>query len=333
AYVFSGPRGVGKTTAARVFSKALNCENLKEGEPCNACGPCLAAQEGRLVDFIEMDAATHTGVDAVRESIVEHVRFAPMMGKRKIYVLDEAHMLSTSSWNALLKTLEEPPPYAFFIFATTEWHKVPATIVSRCQRFDFKRIADEPLAMRIKKLAADEGWKIDDEVVHLIVSRSEGCVRDAETLLGQIGSLGETSVTMDVAGLVIPPSRIPLAAHLMELWAARDHDAALTEAQRLVEDGIPVLPLFDDLIFVIKKLLSVSGNAKRADEWKQGTEDDRAIAKLVQAFDPGELNDLALLLFERRRDIKSGVDPLFALQLAGTVVACGLLKHSTEQTG
>ena len=327
AYLFSGPRGVGKTTAARVFAKALNCELPKEGEPCNQCRFCTAANEGRLLDIIELDAATHTGVDTVREAIIEHVRFAPMLGKRKVYILDEAHMLSMSSWNALLKTLEEPPAYAFFILATTEWHKVPATIISRCQRFEFKRIADKEMGERLEQLAKAEGWQLEEEVKRLIVSRSEGCVRDAETLLSQIGSLGETNITKTTADLVIPPSHLPLAVGLMTHWANHQAVEALKEAQRLFEEGIPFLPLFDDLLLITRRLLGAAGQPEVVARWQQGDEDARSIATLAERFTPGELHDLALLLLERRKDVKAGVDPLFALQLVGTMVSHGFLVH------
>ncbi len=321
AYVFSGPRGVGKTTSARIFAQALNCQAPKEGEPCGACPPCLAFAEGKLLDVIELDAATHTGVDTIREVIVEHVRFAPTFGKAKVYILDEAHMLSTSSWNALLKTLEEPPAYAYFILATTEWHKIPATIISRCQRFEFKRISDEILAERIRSLAEQEQWKVDSEVVRLIVSRADGCVRDAETLLGQLGSLGESHIDAGVAGLVIPPTHIPLAAGLMAHWAARDLGASLQEARRLMEEGIAVLPLFEDVLFITRQLLLAGALPDRARGWKEGTAEERAMWPLVGKFSASELHDMALMLMERRKDVKSGIDPLFALELASTVVA------------
>lgn len=322
AYVFSGPRGVGKTTSARIFAQALNCQAPKEGEPCGACPPCLAFAEGKLLDVIELDAATHTGVDTIREAIIEHVRFTPTFGKAKVYILDEAHMLSTSSWNALLKTLEEPPSYAYFILATTEWHKIPATIISRCQRFEFKRISDEVLAERVRSLAEQEQWKVDPEVVRLIVSRADGCVRDAETLLGQLGSLGESHIDAAVAGLVIPPTHVPLAAGLMAHWAARDLGASLQEARRLMEEGIAILPLFEDLLLITRQLLLAGALPDRARGWADGTSEERAMWPLVGKFSASELHDVALMLMERRKDVKSGIDPLFALELASASVVC-----------
>ncbi|MBP7134701.1 DNA polymerase III subunit gamma/tau, partial [Patescibacteria group bacterium] len=321
AYLFSGPRGVGKTTSARIFAKALNCLVPEEGEPCTTCALCVAFQENRLVDVIELDAATHTGVDTVRESIIEHARFAPMMGKRKVYILDEAHMLSTASWNALLKTLEEPPAHAFFLLATTEVHKVPATIVSRCQRFEFRRIADAPLAARLSHIATEQKWQVDEDVIRLLVARAEGCARDAETLLGQLGALGETHLTLALASLIIPPSRIPLAAELMGAWSKRDHVTALQTGQRFFDQGVPLVPLMDDLLLVVKRLLFAIADPNTAETWKQGTEEDRCLLPLLSTFSPLELNEMALILMERRRDMKGGVDPLFALQLASTVIA------------
>lgn len=328
AYLFSGPRGVGKTTAARIFAKALNCENPKEGEPCQSCVPCLAAEAGTCVDLMEMDAATHTQVDNIREAIIEHVRFAPMMARRKVYILDEAHMLSAASWNALLKTLEEPPAYAFFLFATTEAHKVPATIISRCQRFTFRRIESAALGARIEDVAKREGWIVTPDVVRLIVSRSDGCVRDAETLLGQLGALGVQTLDAETAGLVIPQSRLPFAAALLGFWADRNHVAGLQTAKKWSDDGVPIAPLFDDVLDIVRRLLAATSNPDLFETWNRGSDDDRAVAPLVGRFEPGELHDIALMVMERRRDVKVGVDPLFALELASTAAACGLLKHS-----
>ncbi len=330
AYVFSGPRGVGKTTSARIFAQALNCRVPSEGEPCGACPPCEAFAAGRLMDVIELDAATHTGVDTIREAIVEHVRFAPTFGKAKVYILDEAHMLSSSSWNALLKTLEEPPAYAYFILATTEWHKIPATIISRCQRFEFKRISDEMLALRVRELAEREGWTVDEDVVRLIVSRADGCVRDAETLLGQLGSLGEMKIDASLASLVIPPTHVPLAAGLMQKWAERDLAGALIEARRLTDDGVAILSLFDDLLLIARQLLQATALPEKTQSWANGTAEERAMLPLVTAFSALQLHDVALTLMERRKDVKGGVDPLFALELASTLVVCSILGSETD---
>ncbi len=326
AFLFSGPRGVGKTTTARILSQALVCQSLKEGESCGTCDACKAFQAGELVDVIELDAATHTGVELVREAIIEHARFVPMMGKRKVYILDEAHMLSTSSWNALLKTLEEPPAHAFFIFATTESHKVPATIVSRCQRFDFRRIPDQELAERIRAIAVKEDWKIDEEVIRLIVSRSEGCLRDAETLLGQLSALGESQLTLELAHLIVPPSRLPVAAELFTRWTDKDLAAALTYARELFDTGVPIGPLFDDLLLAIRLLLVAGALPAQAKDWE--TNEYRVFLPLIGRWTSSELHDLALCVIERRRDIRFGIDPLFLLELTSTVACHRLFGRS-----
>lgn len=327
AYVFSGPRGVGKTTAARIFAKALNCLQPLDGEPCNICALCVETDEGRMLDCIEMDAASHTGIDNVRESIVEHVRFAPSRGKRKVYILDEVHMLSTPSWNALLKTIEEPPAYAVFIFATTELHKVPATVISRCQRFDFRRLSVQDLAERISFLAAQEQVKVADAVVRTIAAHADGSVRDAETLLGQLLSLGEREITSEIAALVMPISRLPLAAKLLTVCADRDHGRALAVIARFEEEGIPLLPIFDDLLQSIRQLLLCSADTAQTRRLKEGDEGEKQLAEIVGRYTPAELGEMALLCMERRRDAKQGMDPRFALELAATAIAIGVLPH------
>jgi DNA polymerase-3 subunit gamma/tau len=328
AYLFSGPRGVGKTTSARVLAKALNCENPKDGEPCSECASCRSISEGSSIDIIEIDAASHNGVDNVREAILEHVRFTPVKNRYKIYILDEAHMLTGPAWNAMLKTLEEPPEYALFIFATTELHKIPLTILSRCQRYDFKRINPEVMAIRINDLAKLEKVKIEPTVVSSIVRHAEGCVRDAETLLGQMLALGEKDITADVAGFVIPLSRVPRAVDLLSACSSRSLHAALAEVIKLEEDGVPLLPFFDDCLECVRHLLLAAEDPSYAKKIADGYEGSSEISRLVGAFSAGELSDIALLFMERRRDAKQGIDARFALELAVTPIALALLPNA-----
>ncbi len=318
AFLFSGPRGVGKTTCARILAKALGCAQPQAGEPCGTCASCAAFHEGKVFDVIEIDAATHTGVDLIREAIIEHVRFAPA-GKRKVYILDEAHMLSTASWNALLKTLEEPPAYAFFIFATTEWHKVPPTIISRCQRFEFRRIREPDMVARLQGLAQAEGWRIEEAVFPLIASRAEGCLRDAETLLGQIGSLAdEGRVSLATAGLVIPFSAYGQALSWLEYVRDQKTAEAATAFQAWYDAGISFPTLLDDVLHLLKRLLLGLANPSEVAHWSAGSEEERRLAALLAAWKAQQLQAIALLLLDRRRDLRAGMDPVFVLLLAFT---------------
>ncbi len=330
AYFFAGPRGVGKTTTARIFAKALNCLNGTDGEPCNACEACVEMNAGRALDVIEMDAASNTGVDNVREAIVEHVRFTPSSRKYKVYILDEAHMLSTSAWNALLKTIEEPPAYAIFILVTTEVHKVPATILSRCQRFDFKRISESDLTARLHTLIQHEEIQVAPEVVSLIVSKSDGCARDAESILGQLISLGEKNITGDIASIVLPLSRLPLAANILAACSRRELGPALQLVREFEEQGIALLPLFDDVIYAIRRLLLAAESSDEQQKLARGDEGERALAALVHVFQSAELSEMALLCMERRKDAKQGADVRFCLELSVTAISLSLLPHASS---
>ncbi|MCS7297847.1 MAG: DNA polymerase III subunit gamma/tau [Bacteroidia bacterium] len=188
AYLFFGPRGVGKTTCARILAKAVNCEHLTPtGDPCEQCHSCRRFAEGRALNLIELDAASHNSVEDIR-LITEQVQLTPPEGRYKVYIIDEAHMLTVSAFNAFLKTLEEPPPHAIFILATTEKHKIPATILSRCQRFDFRRISTQEIVKRLMHIAQTEGIEAEPDALFLIAARAEGGLRDALSLFDQLSS-------------------------------------------------------------------------------------------------------------------------------------------------
>ncbi|GAB4329251.1 MAG: hypothetical protein Kow0037_04230 [Calditrichia bacterium] len=193
-YIFAGPRGVGKTTTARLLAKAVNCQNQPVVDPCNDCESCKSITAGNSMDVIEIDGASNRGIDEIR-NLRENIRFAPASGKYKIYIIDEVHMLTKEAFNALLKTLEEPPEHAIFIFATTEIHKIPLTILSRCQRFDFKRIPVQLIHQQLRAIADAEGIEVSDDALMLIARKAEGSMRDAESIMDQLISLSEGALT------------------------------------------------------------------------------------------------------------------------------------------
>ncbi len=197
AYIFAGPRGVGKTTTARILAKRLNCTSPNGGEPCDKCDTCNSFLKSQSLDIIEIDGASNRGIDEIK-TLIESVKYSPTSGKYKVYIIDEVHMLSTTSFNALLKTLEEPPEHTIFIFATTDIHKVPLTIISRCQRFDFRRIEHDEIKLLLAKIAKEEKIKIDDESLTLIAKKADGALRDAESIFDQIVSFCGTDVDVKI---------------------------------------------------------------------------------------------------------------------------------------
>ena len=279
AYLFTGPRGVGKTTIARLLAKLVNCEKSKNAEPCNSCSACDQIAAGNSLDVHEIDAASHTDVENVRENIIKAVRFSPNQLQKKVYIIDEVHMLSTSAFNALLKTLEEPPEHALFILATTEIHKVPETIISRCQRFDFKRIDPKELLKRLKRIVKSEGVEFDQEVLEEIIRHSEGCVRDAESLLGQVLALGDKKITLKEASLVLPTSNPVQVGELVEFLHARNASDAVRLLNEIIDQGMDLQHFVRDVIYLLRDQLMESVSSGSADSGFV----EQAIAELLDA--------------------------------------------------
>ncbi len=268
AYLFCGPRAVGKTTLARVFSKAINCQERKSNdyEPCNKCDFCQEITQGKSLDIIEIDAASHTGVDNVRENVISASRITPTNLNYKVFIIDEVHMLSISAFNALLKVIEEPPESVIFILCTTEVHKVPTTIISRCQRFDFKRIGVEDIVKKLRYITDQEGIKVDKNILEDIARQSEGHMRDAESLLGQIVAISGKEIKQEEAELVIPRSDLNEIINLITAIQKKDISGGISLVNKLIDDGVDLRKFLDDFIEILRKMMLTKVNPQLGDK-------------------------------------------------------------------
>jgi DNA polymerase III subunit gamma/tau len=312
ALIFSGPRGVGKTTTARIVAKALNCEKGPTPEPCSVCVFCKEISDGKSLDVSEIDAASHTGVNDVRE-IIENVKYVPSSGKTKIYIIDEAHMLSQAAFNALLKTLEEPPPRVLFILATTEVHKIPVTILSRCQRYDFKRVSTAKIKERIEFITHSEGIKIADETHYLVAQEADGSLRDALSILDQLVATFGMEIKHEEAARILGISDKSLVKFTLEAVFNKNPKRCIEILNEASEKGVSPKRFAEDLLKIIRNALLIKTCGREivsdlSDEEKkeiEGISTDQSIESVEMIFK---------LMLEGAEEVQKSFYPRMALE-------------------
>ena len=324
AYLFNGGRGTGKTSAAKILSRAINCLNPKEGEPCNECEICKGAINGSLTDIVEMDAASNNSVEDIR-SIREEVNFLPTKAKYRVYIIDEVHMLSTGAFNALLKTLEEPPEHVKFILATTEPQKLPATILSRCQRFDFKRISNENIIKRLKIVCKESNIEITDEALNTIAVLSEGAMRDALSILERCIQDGENKIDEDKIKDLVGIPKITYINNIVESIFKYDINQALESTEVVLEEGKDITNLLFEMIKYVKDILVYKASNK-LELYSQ--EELEKIKQISEAVSKERLINLVYQLSELENDIKWSTQKTILFQ-AGIIRLC---NENSEKT-
>src|ERR687892_594216 len=313
AYLFAGPRGVGKTTAARLLAKALNCENGPTPEPCGRCQACVEIAQGTSVDVAEIDGASNNGVENVRE-IREAARYLPSRDRHKIYIIDEVHMLSTAAFNALLKTLEEPPGHVKFIFATTEPQKLPETILSRCQRHNFRRVPAGDMTRRLKEICEAENATLSDRALSLIVRQSEGGMRDALSLLDQVLSAwGRQPSDAEVAEALGAIDRTLVQA-FAEALVRRDARALLGKTEESYDKGVDIERLAKDLALQLRHLVVARALGEAPHELAES--EQQAVLALSGVADVAQLTRLFDVVHECIPDLGTAAEPRLAFEMA-----------------
>jgi DNA polymerase III subunit gamma/tau len=328
AYLFSGTRGVGKTTVARILAKALNCEQGPTGRPCDRCANCLEIAQGSSVDVVEIDGASNTSVDDVRE-IRENIKFTPFRGQYRVYIIDEVHMLSNSAFNALLKTLEEPPAHVVFIFATTEIHKIPATILSRCQHYNFRRIARAEIIERLRHVAEQDQLTIEERSFLALARASEGSMRDALSLLDQAIAFGGKTIHHPDLEALLGAVPHELVQAIVQAVMAQDSPAALTVLANLMNQGHDLRAFCDDVVEQIRNLLVASvvpATAELRSLIEASEEDIKQLATDAKTLTPEQLQELLVLFIQAEDSLRLSAHPRFVLETAA-IRATRLLRR------
>ncbi len=327
AYLFNGGRGTGKTTSAKVLARAINCLNPQDGEPCNECEICKSALNGSLTDIVEMDAASNNSVEDIR-SIREEVNFLPTKAKYRVYIIDEVHMLSQGAFNALLKTLEEPPEHVKFILATTEPQKLPATILSRCQRFDFKRISDEDIIKRLQIVCEQSNIEITKQALNIIATLSEGAMRDALSILERCMQDGENSIDEDKIKELVGIPKISYIYGITEAIIEYNIDKAMESITMVLDEGKDLNNLLWEIIKYIKDILMVKTGQKLT---IYNEVDFENLKKLAESISKERAIRLINELSKLENDMKSSTQRLIIFQ-AGIIRLCDK-ELSSEEVG
>lgn len=328
AYLFTGSRGTGKTTCAKILAKAVNCEHPDDGEPCNECEVCRGLDSGAIYDVVEIDAASNNGVDNIRD-LREEANYTPSRGKYRVYIIDEVHMLSTGAFNALLKTLEEPPSHVIFILATTEVHKLPATILSRCQRFDFKRIQPETMAVRLKQVAELEGMTLDDAAAVLIARIADGALRDGLSILDQCAGRSK-SVTAQLVSEVAGLAGREVLLKLTEYISDKNSSAAIDTLAELYQNSYDMERLCVEMINFFRNFLMVK-TVKKSRELIICTDDEyNSITEKAQGFTLENIIYALDLFQDTLTKIKTGVNSRIEMEMTFIKLCEPKLEQSND---